>query len=796
MTKLVILNLGEGSVENGFPNITMQLGETGNLWMQVTGSLPPAPELPKLYHSWQILYKALNYYTNKSRSIEIEEAGITNFSDYEYSNICQKLDKCLNDWLGDSGFMNIEQQIRTQVNTTDSVRIIIQSDNHAVWQLPWHRWRLVKEDYPQGELVFSVTEYPPPPVRLSNKRGKTKILVILGNSQGIRVQEDEKFLKKLPNVELLFLNQPQRQELNERLWEKGWDILFFAGHSQSENEGDTGRIYINQNAENNSLTMGELEEALKQAIAKGLQLAIFNSCDGLGLMRQLASLGVPLPVAIVMREPVADQVAQYFLKYFLSAFASGEDFQVAVRQAREQLRGLEDEFPSASWLPVICQHPAVKPPGWYQPNKSDVLTGKKLASSLTFSFLVTILIVGMRMLGILQLLELNAFDLLLRIRPHEIKDERILMVIATPEDIQEQEFELKGKVSLSKRKASLSDKTLSLLLEKIEQQYQPTTIGLDIYRDFPVTPDNSELANYLGQNNLFGVCKVRSPDDGDTEGIPPPPDISASQIGFADFVADADNIVRRQLLAMRRSDDVTDPCIAVNSFSLLVALHYLQQAQGIEFDYTPTGELKIGDIVLEELDSYFGSYRSADTRGRQILLNYRSLDSLREIATIVTVGDIIEERIDSSRLSEFKGRIVLIGIADSPADSGDYWLTPLSINQPKGEKKIPGVFIQAHMVSQLISAVLDGRSLLWFLPLWGNFLWIWGWCLLASLLYRSDLLRVEVSILLILVFNLGVGYFFFLRGGLMPVIPSIIAIALVSFVEKTSSQKDLVSRQS
>lgn len=56
-------------------------------------------------------------------------------------------------------------------------------------------------------------------------------------------------------------------------------MLFFAGHSQTE--GETVRIYINENKTNNSLTIEQLEEALKAAIDKGLKLAIFNSCDGL-----------------------------------------------------------------------------------------------------------------------------------------------------------------------------------------------------------------------------------------------------------------------------------------------------------------------------------------------------------------------------------------------------------------------------------------------------------------------------------------------------------------------------------
>ncbi|WP_265275359.1 hypothetical protein [Nostoc sp. KVJ3] len=35
------------------------------------------------------------------------------------------------------------------------------------------------------------------------------------------------------------------------------------------------------------MTIEEFKEAFKQAIHKGLQLGIFNSCDGLGLANQL-----------------------------------------------------------------------------------------------------------------------------------------------------------------------------------------------------------------------------------------------------------------------------------------------------------------------------------------------------------------------------------------------------------------------------------------------------------------------------------------------------------------------------
>ncbi|MEM6403489.1 MAG: NB-ARC domain-containing protein, partial [Cyanobacteria bacterium P01_D01_bin.116] len=155
---------------------------------------------------------------------------------------------------------------------------------------------------------------------------------------------------------------PSRQEFNDKLWDsQGWDILFFAGHSQTNEE--TGVIYINENPTNNCLTIEQLKEGLKAAIDKGLQLAIFNSCDGLGLADGLEKLNIP--TTIVMREPVPNRVAEEFFNYFLQGFAFEEkSLYTSVQEARRRLQGLEDDFPGASWLPVIFINPAEEPPTW------------------------------------------------------------------------------------------------------------------------------------------------------------------------------------------------------------------------------------------------------------------------------------------------------------------------------------------------------------------------------------------------------------------------------------------------
>lgn len=161
-----------------------------------------------------------------------------------------------------------------------------------------------------------------------------------------------------------FLTQPSRQEFDTALWDdQGWDILFFAGHSQTEQQ--TGRLYLHDGPEHRSLTLEHLQEGLRTALERGLQLAIFNSCDGLGLANSLGNLQIP--VTIVMREPVPNRVAQDFFQRFLEGYAIAQlPLYQAVKQARRQLQGLENDYPGAAWLPIICQNSALLPPTWLQ----------------------------------------------------------------------------------------------------------------------------------------------------------------------------------------------------------------------------------------------------------------------------------------------------------------------------------------------------------------------------------------------------------------------------------------------
>jgi CHASE2 domain-containing sensor protein len=823
MKRLVVLSLSQGNLYEGFPVVTSYIGEADNPYrMKFTASLPAAPEIPKLYRNWQSLYLA--FYHRPSLRIgaaeiedaddtfEIEEAYITNISEIDINDLSKQIEKSINLWLNSVEFRKIEQQLRTHLKPSEEIRFIIETNDDLLRRLPWHMWSFFN-DYPQAEVALGALEYQHPHrLQTTNKRNKINILAIFGDTQEIDLSQDKTFLEKFSTgAEIKFLVEPTLNKFNEQLWQQSWDILFFAGHSCSQ---DKGCLQLNQK---DIITLDQLKYGLKQAISRGLRLAIFNSCDGLGLAQQLQELHIPQ--VIIMREPVANVVAQEFLKYFLAEFSRGQSLYMAVRSARERLQGLEVEYPCATWLPVICQNPAELPMIWQtqsqsksvykvtsletsfvnkQPTsryfgshtlarsaKRNLFVGhrlgtvatRRLSSVLLVSVLVAVSILGMRHLGVLQPWELHSYDYLTHLRPAiELPDPRLLIVTISEADIQ---YQIQKKMNM---RWSLSDQALDQLLQKLHQ-YQPATIGVDIYRDFAVDPNHPELAIRLQQDNqIFTVCKVSAPNDGAPDGVRPPPEVSKERLGFSDFVADADGVVRRQLVQLTPPRE--SPCTAEHALSFQLAQHYLN-AQNIKWTINSEKNLQIGNTIFQRLQSHTSGYQRIDTGGYQILLNYRSLPSLLNIAQKVSLKEILDNEMMPDLLSKsVKNRIVLIGVTAS--SSPDDWRTPYTAHASDQEKQIPGVFIQAQMVSHILSAVLDSRPLIWWWSGWMEALWVWGWSLLGGFIAWRILqpLHLGLAIAIALFTLFYICFNLLTQAGWIPLIPSALALISSAFVLK------------
>lgn len=293
-------------------------------------------------------------------------------------------------------------------------------------------------------------------------------------------------------------------------------------------------------------------------------------------------------------------------------------------------------------------------------------------------------------------LELAAFDQMVRWSPNRGIDDRIFIVGITEQDIQQQD------------EWPLTDRVVAQLLQTL-QAYNPHTIGVDLYRDIPMQPGHQQLVKQLQAPNVFGITNL---GNGANNGVEPPPSLPGHRVGFNDVVLDMDGVVRRSILSVKTSDR------QLSSFSLRLALHYLQNRVASNPEKINPTTIRWGEATFTSLPSDAGAYENLDNRGYQILLQYRTDGPpAREIS----LQDALNQNFNPAWVED---KIVIIGTV---APSGrDLFFTPYSATQ-QTQPKIPGVHIHAHMVSQLLSAVRGNQQLFWFWQPWQELLWILVW---------------------------------------------------------------------
>jgi ABC-type phosphate transport system substrate-binding protein len=350
--------------QDGFLAILTSL----HLQAEIEGSLPPLPPgLESSFNQWQSAYRQIEDVRSliaPAPGMRLTPKSVKHYSSAEHT---LAVEDQLNQWLnsGDKNWQPIRDKliaISQQLDTSgEETRVIIDVKDVDLRRLPWQEWNLFEQHYPQTEVALSAPK-DKETIKIRPKSQNIRILVVVGRSDGINTADDLKVIRELEKhgATTVILMQPNQQELCEALWDdQGYHIFVFTGHSGSREDGQIGWIELN---DKDNLSIQDFKNALKEAINKGLQLAIFNSCDGLGLANQLAQLH--LSQCIVMREPVPDKVAIEFLKNFFEQFSANNLLFSSVRTSRKRLEHFQSDYPGAVWLPTICIEPNVEPLTW------------------------------------------------------------------------------------------------------------------------------------------------------------------------------------------------------------------------------------------------------------------------------------------------------------------------------------------------------------------------------------------------------------------------------------------------
>lgn len=388
----------------------------------------------------------------------------------------------------------------------------------------------------------------------------------------------------------------------------------------------------------------------------------------------------------------------------------------------------------------------------------------------TLGLLAAFSILGVRAVGGLQIWELQLFDRLMRLRPVEGMDDRVVLVQITEDDIE------------AFNAATIPDGKLAELIQVIDS-YQPAVIGLDLYRNVPTDSDFEWLETVLAQTpNLIGIEKVVS-DAALTSVEGNSVLVDDDRSAASDLIVDVDGRVRRGFIFPSANGERV-----VESLSFRVAYEYLAQ-QGLHPD--PTSDvLTIDGVKFPPVEAHSGGYVNVDSGGYQVLLNWRNASAP---FPKISAHQLLQGNFDPALL---KDRVVMIGSTQS--GDADVFFTAYGQQSPNVLTPTHGVEIHANVTSQIISAVQDRRPLIRTLPRFVEVLLILGSAKAGLWIYilgKTDLRRFGWM-------ALGMGswlvasYGSLLMGWWLPLLPTTLAMVVTPLVMRLQKINQLQSLSS
>mgnify|MGYP003564773068 FL=1 len=348
--------------------------------------------------------------------------------------------------------------------------------------------------------------------------------------------------------------------------------------------------------------------------------------------------------------------------------------------------------------------------------------------------------------GDLQSLEWRILDWLLRLRPPEAQDQRIVIIGIDDRDLQQI------------KTYPIPDRQIAELIQ-ILQSYAPRAIGLNLIRDIPIASGHQKLVKVLNAHENIIRVETILPLDQPSETIIPPSAPQAEQVGFSGILPDLDGKHRRTVLGVQTGDNYR--C----SFPLRLAQSYLAP-EGLTFN---RDTMRFGSTKLPRFTPNFGGYVETNASGMQVLLNFRSG---KAPFRVLSLRDIESGNFQPSWLQD---SIILIGMR---AQSAPNFVNTAVISGSNSYGWAYSVEYQAHATSQIISAVKDGRPLLKSWSSQWEYLWIVAWGLLAIALGRltQSILKNIIAIGIASICLLVISYGLLLWGWWVPVAPILLIL--------------------
>ena len=368
---------------------------------RLTAEIDYPANLTKLYKNWQKAY--FNFYQSEEMRGRTVGGGVVVPVVDWHAELVKAESKFMYEfhrWLKSGELFDIREQIAQASATAQTVQLFLTCATMELERFPWEAWEIGKT----VQIIRAPVNIAAPSLNQQQikRRSRPRILAILGDDTGLDFQEDRKAVKSLSRIaEVHFVGwQPEQtpiqviQQISDAIAdEHGWDVLFFAGHS-NETEMTGGELGI---APGVSISIQEITPQLCAAKQRGLQVAIFNSCSGINIAQSLIDLG--FSQVMVMREPIHNSVAQEFMVQFLQGLGKHQNVYESAVAARQFLQ-LERShtYPSSYLVPSLFCHPGaelyrIPPFKWKQRLRQSIpslVEAIAITASLTLSTMIPI----------------------------------------------------------------------------------------------------------------------------------------------------------------------------------------------------------------------------------------------------------------------------------------------------------------------------------------------------------------------------------------------------------------------
>jgi TIR domain/CHASE2 domain len=414
------------------------------------------------------------------------------------------------------------------------------------------------------------------------------------------------------------------RKLNDTLQIQGKSTWFSGNDLKDGNESPQSSLTLGAEAQEVQAALTQAENFLfigsKSALSsarclKLLKLAVqLKKRIFLVVYRSVGSEALPAPLQDVpvvnFRQHDGDFLVNFgelfrllesnpdYVKMHTRLLVKAQEWEQAKQDDSLLLRG-NDLVAAQTWLQQATDKiPAATPGHQVYVQASQALPYRRIKrrNALLMGLAATVVTGIVRALGGLQPLELNAYDLFLRLRPSEAQDQRLLIVTVD----ESSGGRLRGEFAPGL--GTIPDPALVQVLDQL-MLHQPRLVALDFYRDFATQPELAERFERLDQ--VITICKSRGLNrrGKPSTGVTKPAEIPMERTGFVDFLNDGNRMLRRQYL-MKQADP--DFCPTREALSLVLAKNFLaQENQAIVLPWDEAGnfvqEMRLGGQVIPQL---------------------------------------------------------------------------------------------------------------------------------------------------------------------------------------------------